>query len=102
MSALNFAIPRHSNLRIIEICPSGGVNAMGDDGALWACMQSGNGAAPGVPAHVLAYMHALEIAQRYSDVLAQAAGLLRSTRCGSVPSIPASTTIPRTSSPCSC
>ena len=51
-------------------------------------------AAPGVPAHVLAYMHALEIAQRYSDVLAQAAGLLRSTRCGSVPSIPASTTIP--------
>lgn len=39
-------------------------------------------AAPGVPAHALAYMHALEIAQRYGDALAQAARLLRSTRCG--------------------
>jgi hypothetical protein len=36
-------------------------------------------AAPGVPAHALALMHALEIAQRYSDVLAAAAALLRST-----------------------
>ena len=37
-------------------------------------------AAPGAPAHALQYMHALEIMQRYSQALAAAAHLLRSTR----------------------
>ena len=38
-------------------------------------------AAPGAPGHVLSYMHALEIMQRYSQVLAAAQELLLTTRC---------------------
>ncbi len=36
--------------------------------------------APGVPTHALAYMHALEIVQRYSQVLAVAVALLQQTK----------------------
>ena len=37
-------------------------------------------AAPGAPGHVLSYMHALEIMQQYSQVLAAAQELLLTTR----------------------